>query len=348
MAAAPPEAPPASLRIASLLPSLTEIVCALGLSSHLVGVTHECDHPPADVARVPVVTSTHIPHGLSQGDIHAAVQGSLSAAQSLYALNEDALRAAAPTLVLTQALCDVCAVAHSAVLATCARVLSPGGDGDGGADGAPVAPSPSPRVVSLEPTDLSQVWATMRVLGAECGVPSSGHALARRCARGVAAVTAAVDAHVAETGACRPRVAFLEWCDPLFSGGHWVPGMIAAAGGTYSLGAPGERSAIMTPEALVAAAPDFIFVAPCGFDERRAAADAAPLFRQAWFAGLPAVRAGRVFALDANSYYARPGPRLVQGTALLAQLMHGHGVDAGLAPGPEAWLRCEAPPAEAV
>ncbi len=227
----------------------------------------------------------------------------------------------------------MCAVSHRVVQSTCARVL-------GGGDGSSAV---QPRVLSLEPTDLAEVWQTIRVLGRECGVPAAGEALAARCAAGVAAIAAAVDAHVAATGAPRPRVAFLEWTDPLFSGGHWVPGMLAAAGGIYTLGAPGERSAIVTPETVAAFAPEFIFVAPCGFDAARAAADTAPLFAQPWFADTPAAQNGNVFALDANSYYARPGPRLVEGTALLAQLMHG--VDAGLAPGPEAWVRVSAPAA---
>ena len=320
------------MRIISLLPSLTEICGALGLADNLVGITHGCDYPLEAVAGKQVVTSSVVsPYTMSQAEIHEIVTGALANGHSLYGLDPDLVKAADADIVLTQALCDVCAVSYPKVLSTCAKVLT----------------DERPRVVSLEPTDLEEVLSTIIQVGDAAGVSArAAELVASLCARHEL-TRSAVAAKLSESSGDphRPSVAFLEWTDPFFAGGHWVAGQISSAGGTYSGPASvavGERSRVLTSEELVASDPEFIFIAPCGFEEKRAARDAQVLWMQSWWCELRAVRAGNVYALDANSYFARPGPRLVDGAALLAFLMHGVKTEATPEGG---WLKLEPPAA---
>lgn len=316
------------MRIVSLLPSLTEIVAALGLSDSIVGLTHSCDYPREAVEGKVVVTSTEIsPYTMSQAEIHEMVCGALANGHSLYGLDAALIEAADADIILTQALCDVCAVSYPKVISTCARVLA----GD----------EARPRVVSIEPTTFDDVDTILQV-GDVCGALPRAQQLVAELQAAHAHTVALVSAKL-ENGATRPRVAFLEWTDPLFVGGHWVPGQIEAAGGQFSYVQAGERSRALPHEELVAAAPEVIFVAPCGYEQERAARDTQQLWRHGWWRALPAVKAGRVYALDANSYFARPGPRVVQGAALLAYLLHG--VESDVTP-QGGWLRVE-PPTEA-
>ncbi|CAM9572039.1 unnamed protein product, partial [Scytosiphon promiscuus] len=328
----------ANLRVVSLLPSLTEIVCAIGggLEEHLVGVTHECDHPPAVVARCERVTTSEInPHTMSQEEIDRRVRGSMRMGHSLYGLHEERLKAADPTIVFTQALCDVCAPSFSMVLSTCARVL-----GD------------DPRIVSIEPGSVAEVIDSVRLVGRETGFAEEGLAEAARLEAGfdkIREVVSKVEQEAAPSKK-KQKVAFLEWLEPLFNGGHWVPDLVRDAGGDYTMAEPaGNKSVGLTAEDLAAYDADIILVAPCGMDRKRAISDGEKMWRHDWWRELRAVKDGQVYALDGNAYYARPGPRLLQGCGIIARLLHGDAVgDAigeGIAPRDSWNVITEPPPA---
>jgi iron complex transport system substrate-binding protein len=298
------------VRIVSLLPSVTEIVAALGLEESLVGRTHECDFPPS-VASVPVLTRSLIAHdpGDSAG-IDRAVSQAVSG-DGLYELDREGLAAARPDIVITQELCDVCAVGLDEVRAA--------------ADALPG----EVEVLSLAPETLDGVLASIVAIGEILG--ASGQAA--RLVAGLRARLARVREAVA--GRPKPRVAVLEWLDPPYAAGHWVPDQVAASGGQDVLGRSGRPSVRVRHEAVLEADPDILVLAPCGWsaDQAAAAAAATPAVMAALL-GARAVREGRVVALDANALVSRPGPRLVAGVEILAALLHP---DAGLpAPPPEA------------
>jgi iron complex transport system substrate-binding protein len=286
------------MRIVSLLPSATEIVCELGLGGSLVGVTHECDYP-AFVRGLPKVTRTLVPLDAPSGEIDALVREKLKGARALYSLDLEVLERLRPELIVTQALCDVCAVAESEV--TAAACSLPG----------------SPRVVNLEPMRLAGVFDCLRMVGEAAGVPErAGEVVARLEAR-VAAVENATRG-VAD----RPRVALLEWIDPPFGCGHWSPEIVRLAGGVEVVGREGEPSRTTPWPEFVAAAPEALVVACCGFDRERTRQDLPLLASYPGFRELPAVRAGRVYLLDGNAYFSRPGPRLVDSLEILAHALH--------------------------
>jgi iron complex transport system substrate-binding protein len=287
-------------RIVSLLPSATEIVCALDLGDRLVGVTHECDFPPF-VQSLPKVTRTLIPTDASSRETDELVRAQLRTQQALYTLDVATLEALRPDLIVTQALCDVCAVAEAEV--TAAACSLPG----------------QPRVLNLEPMSLEDVLETLVVVGEAAGA-------GRQAREVVQSLRARID-RVAERSRTvsrdqRPRVAFLEWLDPLFTGGHWNPALIDLAGGKDLLGNPGQPSRTLPWEALVDAQPDVIFIACCGFTAERALQDVPILAAQPGWEELPAVRSGRVYVTDGNAYFSRPGPRLVDGLEILAHALH--------------------------
>lgn len=300
------------MRIVSLLPSATEIVCALGLEDQLVGVTHECDFPPS-VRDLPRVTRTFIPHDATSREIDALVREQLKTQQALYTLDLPVLTALAPDLLVTQALCDVCAVAEAEVNA--AACALPG----------------RPRVLNLEPMSLADVFETLRLVGEAAGCPE-------RAERVVAELEARVETVAARTAALlhseRPRVAFLEWLDPLFNGGHWSPTLVELAGGLDVLGQPGERSRTLSWAELAAAEPEVLFIACCGFTAERTLEEIDVLTTHPAWPDLPAVRSGRVYISDGNAYFSRPGPRLVEGLEVLAYALHPtlHALASGLAP----------------
>lgn len=288
------------MRIVSLLPSATEILCALGLEEQLVGVTHECDYPPP-VKALPKVTRTLIPHDASSREIDALVRERLATQRALYTLDVPALEALRPDLLVTQALCDVCAVAEEEVNAAACSL--PG----------------RPRVLNLEPMSLEEVLDTLLVVGRAAGREEQ--------AREVAAGLRQRIERVAERSARipvgrRPRVAFLEWIDPLFNAGHWTPHLIELAGGVDVLGNAGEPSRTSPWESLVAARPDALFIACCGYSTERALQDVPVLERQPGWSELPCVRAGRIYVTDGNAYFSRPGPRLVDGLEIMAHAFH--------------------------
>jgi iron complex transport system substrate-binding protein len=286
------------VRIASLVPSSTEMLFALGLGEQTVGVTHECDFPPA-AAALPRLTATVMPEGLSAGEIDAAVKQIVGEGRALYSLDEERLAELAPDLIVTQAVCDVCAVSYEDVVAVARRL--PG----------------RPEVVQQDPSSLGEVLADLDRLGAAAGTPERASAVRGGLEERLASVRAAV------RGASTPRVVALEWLDPPYLGGHWVPEMVALAGGLDVGVAPGSKSPEVTWEHLEGLAPDVVVVMPCGFYVEDAAEQATEAAEQ--IAGLGAER---VFAVDAASSYSRPGPRLVDGTELLAHLFHPQRVDA--------------------
>jgi iron complex transport system substrate-binding protein len=295
------------MRIASLLPGATEIAGLVGAAGDLVAVTHECDYPPG-VERLPKLTTSHIdPSRMTSAEIDAAVtelgsagpgSGVLTDEGSIYGLRTDLLAELAPDLVLTQGVCDVCAVSLSVVER-----------GVAGLD-------PAPRLISLNPASISDVLDDVVTVGDAVGRGEE----ARRERESLRKRLARVEERV--SGLPRPRVGCLEWLDPLFSGGHWVPEMVRTAGGEDALAAPGEPSERITWERFVRSEPEVVILMPCGFDAGRALSEAAVLTETEGWGEIPAVRGGRVWAVDANSYFSRPAPRLVDGVETLARILH--------------------------
>ncbi len=285
------------MRIASLVPSATESLFALGLGDSVVAVTHECDHPAA-VLELPKLTSSVIPPGLDPAEIDARVREVTARGESLYRLDEATLDRLDPDLIVTQALCAVCAVSYDEVCAVAGRLAS------------------RPGVLSQDPGSLGEVLADVAELAGAAGIEPRG-------AEVVAGLQARLDAIAdAVEGAARPRVAALEWLDPVYVGGHWVPEMIELAGGDDVLGVAGEKSRVVSWEEVEDARPDVVVVMPCGLYADEASAQAREHADR-----LQSLGAKRVVAVDAASSFSRPGPRLVDGTELLAHLLHPDRVD---------------------
>jgi iron complex transport system substrate-binding protein len=281
-----------SMRIASLVPASTEMLFALGLGDQTVGVTHECDYPEA-AAALPHLTATVMPEGLSAGEIDAAVKRIVGEGKALYSLDEAALADLAPDLIVTQAVCDVCAVSYEDVVEVAARLPGP------------------PRVLQQDPSSLAEVLEDLTRLGAAAGVPARAAAVRAGLEERLAAVRAAV------AGAPTPRVIALEWLDPPFVGGHWMPEMVELAGGVDVAGPRGAKSPEVPWEHLATLEADLIVVMPCGWYVEESCAQAEEHRER-----IAALGAPRVFAVDAASTYSRPGPRLVDGVELLAHLFH--------------------------
>lgn len=287
------------LRIVSLLPSATEIVCRLGLRDALVGVTHECDHPPG-VADKPHLTASRISHQtMSSAEIDHAVRSQLDGHGSIYDLDETRLRALAPDLVLTQELCEVCAVSYRIVEQAARRL-----DTD-------VA------VVSLEPNTISDILANIGTVGMLTGTQAEADRVVAELRARLAALER-VSADVPH----RPRTLVLEWLEPPFAPGHWVPEQVRLAGGDASFGAAGAPSRTTTAEEIQDYAPEVVVLAPCGFSLADTVRQLPRARLPAGWARLPAVRAGQVWAVDATSYFSRPGPRVVDGAEILARILH--------------------------
>lgn len=286
------------MRVASLLPSATEMIHFADAADALVGVTHECDYPPG-VEKLPKLTSTSIDsHNMTSAEIDAAIGARLTDEGSIYALDAKLLRELAPDLVVTQGLCDVCAVSMDLV------------------EKAVSGLSERPQVISLNPTSLGDVLDDTARLG---NVLGRGEEVATR----IAALRERLDrVGEAVSGLARPRVACIEWLDPPFSAGHWVPEMVRLAGGEEVLATPGERSARLTWDEVLEADPDLLVLMPCGFDAARAVEEARRLPELPGWPDLRAARGGRVWAVDANSYFSRPAPRLVEGIEVLARILH--------------------------
>lgn len=295
-----------SQRIVSFLPSATEIACALGLSDSLLGITHECDYPP-DVRSKPVVVRNVLPiEQMSQREIDRAVAERMRAGLSLYQIDEKLLREIAPDLILTQDLCQVCAPSGNEV----SQVLQ--------------SLPKTPQILWMTPRSVSEIFDNIRDLGAVTGRVDEANGLVHVCRARLNALSA-----LTSTAASRPRVFCMEWLDPVYASGHWVPELVQAAGGVDEVGRPGGESVRVSWDDIAAFAPEVLVIMPCGFNLQQTMKQIWSVFGQygsrggnPQFFGLPAVRNGRIYAVDANSYFARPGPRVVEGAELLAHLIH--------------------------
>ncbi len=286
------------MKICSLLPSATEIVFSLGLGDRLVAVTHECDYPP-EVESLPRVTASSILHDGSSGrEIHKHIADAVHSGSSIYSLDQDMLKRLAPDILLTQELCDVCAVSYEVVR-----------------DAVRLLPGPS-QVVSLEPVDLNGILDTILEVGRLCGVVPKASALVSRLRARIERVS-----EIAARAGTRPRVVAMEWLDPPFAGGHWVPEMIRLAGGVDGLGLERRPSREVSWESIVACDPEVVVLMPCGFDLPRTLQEARTTAFPPEWSRLTAVRDGRVFAVDGSSYFNRPGPRVVEGLEILAEIL---------------------------
>lgn len=286
------------MRIVSLLPSATEIICQLGLRESLVGVTHECDFPPS-VQQLPKVTRTLIPNDASSREIDELVRERLQTNRALYTLDLPVLTELRPDLIVTQALCDVCAVAEAEV--TAAACSLPG----------------SPRVINLEPMSLRDVFSTLVTVGEAAGVADQAAQVIEKLESRVQAVR---DRSLQVKQ--RPRVLLLEWIDPPFSSGHWSPELVSLAGGLEQVGQPGVASRTLHWQEVIDAQPEVIVIACCGFDLARTLQDLPILTSYPGWRELPAVRDQRVYVVDGNAYFSRPGPRLVESLELMAHAIH--------------------------
>jgi iron complex transport system substrate-binding protein len=287
------------MRVCSLLPSATEIAFALGLGDSVVAVTHECDYPPEAKSKPVVVKSLVDAATASSAEIDRSIGARLRGGKGIYAIDLPRFLEASPDLILTQQLCDVCAVDYDEVVAA-ARALAH-----------------RPKIVSLTPTLLADVLRDIERVGEAARREREAAALVGRLKGRIETVRE-------RTSRCddRPRVACLEWLDPLYAAGHWVPEMVELSGGTDGLGKKGEPSARISWDSAVQSAPDVIVLLPCGFDIERTLKEIDNLKRLPGWGDLPAVREGRVFAVNGSAYFNRPGPRLVDGLELLARIIH--------------------------
>jgi iron complex transport system substrate-binding protein len=287
------------MRICSLLPGATEIACALGLADEIVGVSHECDFPAAARSKPVMVRSRIDPTMIGSGEIDRRVGDLLRSKQSLYALDEKLFKDSEPDLILTQGLCDVCALDYNDVVQA-ARSLPR-----------------NPCIVSLDPHSLADILDDVLRIGAVTHRSRQAESLVQKLKDRIEAVRDRT-----ARSASQPRVACLEWFDPIYVAGHWVPEMVGIAGGNDILGTAGAPSVKIEWDAVIASRPEILILMPCGFDLERAVQESSLLKNRPGWQILPAVRDGRVFAVSGADYFSRPGPRLVDGLEILSQLIH--------------------------
>jgi iron complex transport system substrate-binding protein len=286
------------MRIVSLLPSATEILFAMGFDREVVGVSHECDFPP-QARNKRVVIQSRIPKDAAPLEIDRLVREYVSRGESLYAVDAQALEELAPDLIITQDLCHVCAASPDDLGAVLARFAE------------------RPEVLCLNPQDLGDVWRDILWVGEQTRRGRAAEALLERIGERLGSLE-----RIIADRAERPRVAFLEWLQPFYVGGHWVPEMIELAGGRDILGRVHTPSFRVTLEDIVAAAPEIILISPCGYGAQRARDEYVSMAHPLEWNAIPAVQSGRVYALEANSYFSRSGPRLITGIEALAKVFH--------------------------
>ena len=283
----------------SLLPSATEIVCALGLENLLVGITHECDYPPSVVGKS-ILTASRISHEhMSSAEIDHAVRSQLDGHGSIYDLYEDEMRALKPDLILTQELCDVCAVSYKTV------------------DHAVRMFETDTRVVSLEPNTIADIFDNIRFVAALTGKKSEADVAVEGLTARLEKISTAL-----KWVESRPRTLMLEWLEPPFAPGHWVPEQVAIAGGDHAFGKAGKPSVTTTAKDIKAYSPEVIVMIPCGYYKEDILRQLPQSRLPDGWSDLPAVRSGDVWAVDATSYFSRPGPRVVRGVEILARILH--------------------------
>src|SRR5277367_2754433 len=286
------------MRIVSLLPSATEILFALGFDEEVVGVSHECDYPPQARTRR-VVIHSRLPHDASPAEIDRLVREYVGRGESLYAVDAEALEELAPDLIVTQDLCQVCAASPDDLATTLSRFPVP------------------PEVLCLNPQDLGAVWRDILRVGEDTRRRPEAEALLENIGRRLGELE-----NQLEGIEHRPSVAILEWLEPFYVAGHWVPEMIDVAGGKDALGKKRTPSFRVSPQDVIDAAPEILLIAQCGYSVQQARDEySAMKFPEAWNA-IPAVRNARVYALDASGYFSRPGPRLMTGIEALAKILH--------------------------
>jgi iron complex transport system substrate-binding protein len=286
------------MRIVSLLPSATEILFALGLDREIVGVSHECDFPPRARTK-PVVIHSRLPHDALPAEIDRLVSEYVHRGESLYAVDAEVLETLAPDLIVTQDLCHVCAASPDDLATALARF------------------DRRPEVLCLNPQDLGDVWRDILWVGEEACRGPQAEALVEQIGARLGALEQQLP-----TSANRPRVAFLEWLQPLYVGGHWVPEMIQGAGGVDVLGKARTPSFRVHLQDVIEAEPDILLIAPCGYSAQQGREEYRALDLPEQWSAMPAIRNGQVYALEANSYFSRPGPRLATGVEALAKLFH--------------------------
>ena len=286
------------MRIVSLLPSATEILFALGLGDNVVGVSHECDFPPAARTKQVVIRS-RVKKDATAAEIDAQVRDFVSRGESLYAVDADLLEQLKPDLILTQDLCHVCAASPDDLASALARFSYP------------------PEVLTLNPLDLGDVWRDILWVGEETGRVEEAEHLLEKVGEQLESVERAV-AKIEH----HPRVAFLEWLDPFYVGGHWVPEMIERAGGIDLFGLPRKPTFRVTLQDIIESIPDVILVSPCGYSAEQARNEYRNMPLPDQWSVTPAVHNNRVYALEANGYFSRPGPRLANGIEILAKALH--------------------------
>lgn len=285
--------------IISLLPSATEMVCALGLADQLVGVTHECDYPPLVRAKTKVVRNALPIETMTEREIDVAVTERLRSGLSLYLLDEELIAELRPDIIITQSLCEVCAPSHNDIEKLMQHL------------------EVKPRILFQTPHSITEVLGCLEALGEETAKQQQATAIIEDAHRRLDRITEAV-ATIGE----RPRVFCMEWLDPVYCSGHWVPEMVRIAGGVDALGKEGTDSVRLDWLEVLEWAPEVLIFMPCGYDLSHAAQRAAALAALPGFADLPAARNGCVYAVDASSYFARPGPRIIVGAQLMAHLLH--------------------------
>lgn len=287
------------MRICSFLPSTTEIVYALGLGENLVGVTHECDYPPEATTKSRVIMSLIKPEELTSKEIDLLVSENYKTGKSTYIVEEEALRKANPDIILTQGLCDVCAVSGNQVTEA-VNVLGH-----------------SPQIISLEPNTLDEILDTILIVGQATERKDEAKDLADKLKCRIERVRSLLGKEKN-----RPTVFCMEWLEPIYVAGHWVPEMVEIAGGDCGLGKPGKPSFKVSWDEIVDFSPQIIVIMPCGFDIEKTLAELDVLTSNERWHRLSAARKGHVYLADANSYFSRPGPRIVDGLEILAKIFH--------------------------
>jgi iron complex transport system substrate-binding protein len=296
------------LRIVSLIASATEIVCALGLRDEMVGRSHECDYPES-INVLPQCTSPKFKLDGSSYDIDQRVKAVLQESLSVYKVDATLLESLAPTHIITQSQCEVCAVSLRDVEEAACQFISS-----------------QPQIISLEPNSLGDIWTDIRTVGGALGVQDIAEKLISQLKTRLSVIEAGrkrTDIGTLSKAKPKPTVAFIEWVDPLMTGGNWMPELIDIAGGINLFGEPGKHSPPLAWDAIRAADPDVIVIAPCGFDIPRTLEETAVLTGKTGWDELSCVRNGRVFVADGNQYFNRPGPRLVDSAEILADAIAG-------------------------